>query len=46
MITVAVPPGVGDVYWVLTKLKAYRDAHGGGPVRLLIQSCGPLDRAG
>lgn len=46
MIQVAVPPGVGDVYWVLTKLQAYRAEHGGGPVRMLIQACGPLDRAG
>lgn len=46
MIQVGVPPGVGDVYWVLTKLKAYKAANGGRPVRLLVQACGALDRAG
>lgn len=46
ILTAAVPPGVGDVYWVLTKLKAWRAERGNHPVRLLIQSAGHLDRAG
>jgi ADP-heptose:LPS heptosyltransferase len=46
VIQVAAPPGVGDVYWVLTKLKAWKAANGGQPVRLLVQACGELDRAG
>jgi hypothetical protein len=46
VIHLAVPPGVGDVYWVLTKLQAYKAAHPGQQVKLLVQACGDLDRAG
>lgn len=41
MLRVGVPSGVGDVYWCLTKLKAFA---AGEPVQLVIQSS-PFDRA-
>ena len=37
MLRVAVPPGVGDVYWVLTKLRALRALEGASSVRLYVQ---------
>ena len=40
-LSVAVPPGVGDIYWCLTKLKALRDHEGADHVRLCIQEAGP-----
>lgn len=48
MIRVAVPPGVGDVYWVLTKLKAWKAQHGTPRVHMVIQGApkwGKLNRA-
>lgn len=38
---IAVPPGVGDVYWVLTKLQAFKRAHGIERVELCVQRAGP-----
>ncbi len=35
MLRVGVPSGVGDVYWALTKIKAFAD---GKPVKIVIQS--------
>ena len=34
---IGVPPGVGDLYWCLTKLKAFKQAHGIERVVLAIQ---------
>lgn len=34
---IGVPPGVGDLYWCLTKLKAFKQAHGIEHVTLAIQ---------
>lgn len=38
---VAVPPGVGDVYWALTKLKALKAKVGAERVELCVQRAGP-----
>lgn len=38
---VAVPPGVGDVYWCLTKLKAFKEHEGIDHIELCIQQAGP-----
>jgi hypothetical protein len=45
---VAVPPGVGDVYWALTKLKAYKAKHKIESLHMVIQGShgGAQDRAG
>lgn len=37
MIRVAVPPGVGDVYWALSKLKAWKADRGSPRVHMVIQ---------
>jgi ADP-heptose:LPS heptosyltransferase len=38
---VAVPPGIGDIYWCLTKLKALREQVGAEHVELCVQRAGP-----
>ena len=38
---VAVPPGVGDIYWCLTKLKALRDKLRADRIELCVQKAGP-----
>jgi glycosyl transferase family 9 (putative heptosyltransferase) len=37
MLRVGVPPGVGDVYWALTKLRQFRDHHGARGIVLYVQ---------
>lgn len=36
-VRIAVPPGVGDVYWCLTKLEDFRKQHGFNHVTLCVQ---------
>lgn len=43
-LRVAVPPGVGDVYWALTKLKALKEREGAKAVRMYVQHSS-LDRS-
>lgn len=44
-LRIGVPPGVGDVYWALCKLKAFREAHKVKHVTLCVKSS-QYDRAG
>ncbi len=37
VLRVAVPPGVGDVYWALTKLRSFKERHGYGRTELYVQ---------
>jgi len=36
-VRIAVPSGVGDVYWALTKLRSFRERHGAETVELRVQ---------
>lgn len=40
-LRLAVPPGVGDVYWALSKVEALREKFGADHVRLCVQKAGP-----
>lgn len=43
-VRIAVPPGVGDVYWALSKIKSFRQMNGYDRVTMLVQRT-PLRRA-
>lgn len=38
---IAVPPGIGDVYWALTKMQAYKEYVGATSIELCVQRAGP-----
>ena len=38
---IAVPPGIGDIYWALTKIQAFKEQVGATSIEICVQRAGP-----